>query len=126
MVRGERGERVQYSTVATIARALLVDVSWLGDGHGPSPSLLPERDPIPRRADAIRICREAGIQESAVDHARSVAPSEEAAKWTTLEWIMLIQLAASAPAPPTPMALSRVRPRANNLLPPRSSTITKK
>lgn len=128
MVRGERGERVQYRTVAALARALDVSLEWLGDGLGDQPRAHAyPHDPIRRRADAIRICREAGLPHYAIEHAESFAPSAALAAWTTLEWITTIQLAASAPEPPaSPAAASRVRARADTLPPTRRSSPSKK
>lgn len=129
MTRGERGERVQYATVAVIARALDIQIEWLGEGRGekPTPNDQPP-DPLPKRAEAVRICREAELPEHALEHARQISPSAATRSWTTLQWITTIQLAATAPSAPAspPAVRSVVRPRADTLPPTRRSSPMKK
>ena len=131
MARGERGSRVSYVLVAKIARGLSVHLTWLGEGLGDAPRTDESAaDPIPRRADAARICRDDGrIPEHAIERVLTEPVTVEALEMSTLAWIELMQYAARLPgsvAPPSPPVRSQARPRADNPPSTRRSSHTKK
>lgn len=76
-------------TVERLAKALGVRAEWLRSGEGPMEA--EATDPLPRRALAVLICREAGISEAAIAAtlALNVPNAEERA---TLWWIDAIRL----------------------------------
>lgn len=127
---GDKPGELLYATAVKMARALDVDVEWLMEGVGPTPTREDQIDVLPRRALAVQIAREGGIHEQAIEAvmARPIAP--EADRVSTLGWILSMQAeaasVAAAPAPPTPPTRSHARPRADTLPPTRRSTPIKK
>jgi len=130
MARGRRGERVQFSMVMKLARALRIDPNWLGEGSGAPPSAEEAIDVLPKRRLAIQLWREARREERAVERLMSDPLPAHADELSTLGWIEQLQYAerlppATAPASPV-VARSHARPRADIAPPTRRSSPQKK
>lgn len=116
MVRGERGDRVQYSMVSRLAHHLRVSVEWLGDGVGMPPR---EEDALadqfPARAKAIGIWCEADRSAHAIERIMHDPVPPDAKVHQTLYWLEELQYAERRPpiaAPESPPAQSHARKRA--------------
>jgi hypothetical protein len=122
---------VSYERVVAISRALRVSDRWLGLGEGHAPTADDEvQDPLPNRSEAIRIARDHGVPEAAVEHVKILSVTSATREYSVLQWLNAIQLAATiTPAttpPPSPHPASHTRARANTPTSPMPSIERKK
>jgi len=130
MARGKRDERIGFAMLMKISRAIRVDPEWLGEGRGAPPTKEEIADVLPRRALAVRLWREAGREEHAIERVLHDPIPSRADSAPTLFWVEQLQYAARVPptiAPVTPQVeRSHARPRADILPPTRRSSLQKK
>jgi transcriptional regulator with XRE-family HTH domain len=110
LIRGDLGSQVSMETIAKLAQAAGVDLTWLATGAG-TPTRAPG-DPVPARAAAAHLAREAGVSELAIAAVMVEDVPLERASMPVLWWANRMQTRALemiGQREPTPAAVSEIK-----------------